>query len=51
MTQEFSKVNMKHVARLGQHDIVIVSVTDSQDERYHTPASTGIEKVPQGLIS
>lgn len=42
---------MKHVARLGQHDIVVVTVTDAQDECHHTPASTGIEKGPQGLIS
>lgn len=42
---------MKYVAWLCQHDIVVVPVTDSQDEGHHTPASTGIEKVLQGLIS
>lgn len=29
ITEEFIKVYMKHMTRLFQHDIVIVSVTDS----------------------
>lgn len=49
MSQEAAKINVKHVASRLQHDVVIVSVTDAQDVRGHTAASTGIDEVLHGL--
>lgn len=41
---------MEHMASVCQHDVVIMSVTDTQDEGNNTPASTGMEEIPYCLI-
>lgn len=51
MTQKSSKIYVEHVSSFCQHYVVTVSITDSQDEGNHTPASTGIKEIPYGLES
>lgn len=40
VAHDFAKVNMEHVSSLFQHDVVVVAVTDPQDEGGHTPPCT-----------
>lgn len=40
VSQELSKVDVEHVTTGLQHDVVVVAVTDPQDVRGHTAAST-----------
>lgn len=40
-----SKVDVKHVSTVSQHDVVIVAVTDPQDEGGHTPPCTRVDEV------
>lgn len=49
VAHDFAKVDVKHVSAVLQHDVVIVTVTDAQDEGGHTPASTGVDEVHHGL--
>lgn len=49
IAQDFAEVNMEHVARPLDHDIVIMSVTDAQYICGHTVASTGVCKVLHSL--
>ena len=49
MAQETAKIYVEHVASRLQHDVVIVSVTDAQDVRGHTAASTRIDEVLYSL--
>lgn len=44
-----SKVDVKHVSAVLQHDVVVVAVTDAQDEGGHTPACTGVDEVHHSL--
>ena len=37
IAHNFAKVNVEHVSTVFQHDVVIVAVTDPQDECGHTP--------------
>lgn len=40
IAHNLAKVNVEHVSTAFQHNVVIVAVTDSQDERGHTPPCT-----------
>ena len=49
ISQKLVEVNVKHVTWLLQHDVVIVSVTDSQHVGSHTVASTRSGEVVHSL--
>lgn len=49
MAQEAAEIYMEHVPCGFQHDVVIVSVTDAQDVRSHTTASTRVDEVLHSL--
>lgn len=49
VAQDLAKVDVKHVSAVLQHDVVIVTVTDAQDEGGHTPACTGVDEVHHSL--
>ena len=49
ISQKFVEVNVKHVTWLLQHDVVIVSVTNSQHVGSHTVASTRSGEVVHSL--
>lgn len=49
VAQDLSKVDVKHVSAVLQHDVVVVTVTDAQDEGGHTPACTGVDEVHHSL--
>lgn len=49
IAHNLSKVDVKHVSTVFQHDVVIVAVTDPQDERGHAPPCTRVEEVHHGL--
>lgn len=49
VAHDFSKVDVEHVPAVFQHDVVVVPVTDAQDEGGHTPARTGMQEVHHSL--
>lgn len=49
VAHDLAKVDVKHVAAVPQHDVVVVAVADAQDEGGHAPASTGVDEVHHGL--
>lgn len=49
ISQKFIEVNVKHVTWLLQHDVVVVSVTNSQHVGSHTVASTRSGEVVHSL--
>lgn len=49
MAQEAAEIYVEHVAGGLQHDVVIMSVTDTQDVCGHTAASTGVDEVLHSL--
>lgn len=51
MTEELAEVDMEHVARGAQHDVVIVPVADAQHVGGHAAASTRVDEVLGGLWS
>lgn len=49
VAHDLAKVDVKHVPTVLQHDVVVVTVTDAQDEGGHTPACTGVDEVHHSL--
>lgn len=49
VAHDFAKVDVEHVSAVLQHDVVIVPVTDAQDEGGHAPACTGVDEVHHSL--
>lgn len=49
VAHDLAKVDVKHVPAVLQHDVVVVTVTDAQDEGGHTPACTGVDEVHHSL--
>lgn len=49
VAHDLAKVDVKHVPAVLQHDVVIVTVTDAQDEGGHTPACAGVDEVHHSL--
>lgn len=49
VAHDLAKVDVKHVSAVLQHDVVIVTVTDAQDEGGHTPACAGVDEVHHSL--
>ena len=49
-TQKMAKVNVKEVSLPSDHNVVIVPVTDAQNERGHTIASTCTSEIFDSLI-
>ena len=44
-----AEVNVEHVSAGFQHDVVVVTVTDPQDERGHAPAGARVDEVHHSL--
>ena len=51
VSKELAKINMEHVSFLLQHDVVIVTIADSQDIGGDTVASAGCRKIVYCLES
>lgn len=49
VAHDLAKVDVKHVPSVLQHDVVIVAVTDPQDEGGHTPPCTRVDEVHHSL--
>jgi len=49
ISEEFGKVDVKNVARMFDHDVVIVSITDAEDICSHAVASTACCEVIYSL--
>lgn len=49
VAHDFAKVDVKHVAAVLQHNVVIVSVADSQHKCGHTPAGARVDEVHDSL--
>lgn len=49
VAHDLAKVDVKHVPAVLQHDVVVVTVTDAQDEGGHAPACAGVDEVHHGL--
>lgn len=49
VAHDLAKVDVKHVPAVLQHDVVVVTVTDAQDEGGHAPACTGVDEVHHSL--
>ena len=49
ISEEFSEVDMKHMSGVLDHDVVIVSITDTQHVRGNTVASAGCHEIVHSL--
>ena len=49
IAHNLAEVDVEHVTAVFQHDVVVVAVTDTQDEGRYTPASTGVEEIHHSL--
>lgn len=49
VAQDLAKINVEHVSRFPNHDVVVVTVTDPQDEGGHAVAGTGEGEVLHSL--
>lgn len=49
VAHNLAKVDVKHVSAVFQHDVVIVAVTNPQDEGGHAPTRTRVDEVHHGL--
>lgn len=49
VAQELPEVDVEHVTRRTQHDVVVVPVADAQDVGGHAAASARVDEVLRGL--
>lgn len=49
VAHDLAEVYVKHVSAVFQHDVVVVAVTDPQNECGHAPAGTRVDKVHHSL--
>ena len=49
IAHNFAEVDVKHVSAVFQHDVVVVAVTDPQDEGGHAPPCTRVDEVHHSL--
>lgn len=49
VAHDFAKVDVEHVSCWFQHDVVVVAVTDPQDEGGYTPPCTRVDEVHHSL--